>query len=686
MRLPKILRWIAYVMGGLVAVLVVVLAVLALVQIPIDLTTHKGAVEAVASRILDRPLRIDGKIQVTTSLWPAFEIEGVRLGNPKGFQAGDFATMKAAKVQVAVLPLLLTKIHILEFSVRGVSVALVANSEGEVNWSSRPAEDSTRKAPKKEGSEARGGKVELASDSLVVKMLTLEDISVSYRDPSITEPLEFEINECNGAALAGKPFALSMKGTLRKQPFTTTIKAGSLEELLGESRSWMNVKMEIAQTHFEVEGNIDLSQALHTLNVKSSVRGEKLDSLNELLKLDLPSLKSYRVSGLLSMRKDRIDLTDFAIYVGKSKLTGKMTIDDTGSRPVANIDLDAPVIQLNDFGVGDWSFERGKPEETGQQAAEPADGSGEAASKPKAVSQTTGYRVEEAAKLFSPEVLGAFDARMKVAVGKVLSGADELGSGLLTAALKEGRVSIDPLKLNIPGGSFLFSLSVKPGREASEASVRALIDQFDFGVIARRADPETRMGGTLSLDVDLKSSAKNLDELLANGNGYLDFSGRPENLSAGIIDLWAVNLIAVIASRGDENGSSINCVFGRWSMKDGLLNPEVFVIDTTKIRICGKGEVDFRKGLITLKAAPTPKRPEFFSLATPLEVSGKFSDFGVGIQTGGLFGTAINFVTSPVHVPFRRLAGEGLPGDGSDVCTMTIGPADRSTKSPAGCS
>ena len=77
---------------------------------------------------------------------------------------------------------------------------------------------------------------------------------------------------------------------------------------------------------------------------------------------------------------------------------------------------------------------------------------------------------------------------------------------------------------------------------------------------------------------------------------------------------------------------------------------------------------------------------EFFSLATPLEVSGKFSDFGVGIQTGGLFGTAINFVTSPVHVPFRRLAGEGLPGDGSDVCTMTIGPADRSTKSPAGCS
>jgi hypothetical protein len=241
------------------------------------------------------------------------------------------------------------------------------------------------------------------------------------------------------------------------------------------------------------------------------------------------------------------------------------------------------------------------------------------------------------------------------------------------------------VKLNIPGGSFFFAMSVKPGRAASEASVRALIDKFDFGVIARRADPETKMGGIISLDVDLKSSAKKLDELLAKGNGHFDFAGSPESLSAGIIDLWAVNLIAAIASKGDENGSKINCVIGRWSMKDGLLYPDAFLIDTSKIRICGKGEVDFKNQAIVLKVAPTPKRPEFFNLATPLEVRGKFTDFGVGIQPGGLFGTAIRFVTSPVHVPFRRLAGEGLPEDGGDVCGVSIVSEARPTKPLAGC-
>jgi uncharacterized protein involved in outer membrane biogenesis len=193
------------------------------------------------------------------------------------------------------------------------------------------------------------------------------------------------------------------------------------------------------------------------------------------------------------------------------------------------------------------------------------------------------------------------------------------------------------------------------------------------------------MGGLINLDVDLKSSADSFDQLMAHGNGYFDFSGRLENLKAGIIDLWAVNLIAAVVSKDGKDASKINCVVGRWSMKDGLLKPDVFLIDTSKIRICGKGQVDFKKERIDLKMAPTAKRAEYFSLATPIEVKGKFSDFGVGIQAGGLIGTTINFIASPVTTTVKRLFGKELPADGMDVCAMPIGPENRSAKAPAGC-
>ena len=113
MPLPKTIRQILYALVGLVALLLVLLLILTLVQIPIDLTGYKGIVEAAASRAVGRTIKIDGKIQVTTSLWPSFQMQGLRITNPKGFQTDNFAIMKSAKAQISVLPLLLGKIHII---------------------------------------------------------------------------------------------------------------------------------------------------------------------------------------------------------------------------------------------------------------------------------------------------------------------------------------------------------------------------------------------------------------------------------------------------------------------------------------------------------------------------------------------------------------------------------------------
>ena len=121
---------------------------------------------------------------------------------------------------------------------------------------------------------------------------------------------------------------------------------------------------------------------------------------------------------------------------------------------------------------------------------------------------------------------------MDVKAEKVISGNDELGDGVLTATLKDGRISIDPVKLNIPGGSFFLAASLKQDLKAPEASVRTTIENFDFGVPVRQARPESNMGGVINLDVDLKSSVNSFGELMANGNGYFDFSGRLENLKA----------------------------------------------------------------------------------------------------------------------------------------------------------
>ena len=675
MRISKPIRWIFYILGGLIASLVLIIFLLAVIRIPIDLTNYKGPVESAASLALGRSVTVDDKIVITTSLQPIFSLEGLRISNPKNFEKGDFLRMKIAEFQVRVLPLLLGKIKIAKFSVKGIAVMLRENKAGAVNWSSKSLKKPKATPSAQPKPSTKEKQLELTSDSLVLTKLVLEDISVDYRRPGLPEPLQFKIEECTGTMLPGKPFKLSMKGKLLQEPYVTTVEIGSLKELVEESRSRMEIKTEIAKTRFDFAGSLDLARALRSLQLTAAVTGEHLDSLNGLLDLDLPPLKAYKAAAQLSLQRDRLDLSNLVLQVGKSKLTGKMTAVRSGGKPDVVIELNSPLAQLNDFDVGDWSPQESVPEAPGPQKEKVAGASQVKKSSPDG----------EVDELLSLEVLTKLNVRMDVKAQKVMSGADELGSGVLKIILKDGRLAVDPVQLNIPGGSFTLAATLKPDPRAPEASVRAVMEKFDFGVLVRRANPKADMGGFINLDVDLKSSADSFDKLMTNGNGYFDFSGRLENLEAGIIDLWAVNVIAAVATGKDKKPSEINCVIGRWTMKEGLLSSDIFLIDTTKIRICGKGQVDFKKETIDLKMAPTPKKPEFFSLATPIEVRGNFDDFGVGVQAGGLFGTTIRFITSPVVTPLRRLFTKDLPGDGGDVCGMAIGPQKREGKAPAGC-
>ena len=288
-------------------------------------------------------------------------------------------------------------------------------------------------------------------------------------------------------------------------------------------------------------------------------------------------------------------------------------------------------------------------------------------------------------KLLDPDVLDNFDIALTVRSEKVLLGEEELGGGSLKATVRNGRIAIEPLELNVPGGSVELSASIKPGTVKSDASFRAVMSNFDIGILARRSKPESKMGGMVNLDVDLQSSAASFDQILADGNGYFYFSGQLTILSAGIIDLWAVNLIAAIVSSTDENESNINCAVGRWQVNDGSLTPDIFFIDTSKIRICGSGEIDFVTNRIDLTISPTAKKPEFFSLATPLEVHGNFSDIQFGIKKGGVVGTVTKFITSPIVVPIKRTVSKEIPEDGSDACSVVLGPDNRSDLTVKGC-
>jgi uncharacterized protein involved in outer membrane biogenesis len=665
-------RWTIRILIFLTLVLVSGIAILALVRIPIDLTPHKKIIETIVSRAIERPVAIDTAIEVTTSLNPVFTIKGLRIKNPQDFDNRDFASLKSCRLDIQLLPLLAQKLHINRFMVKGFSLYL-REKEGRVNWTFskepplqggeqvKPAEKSDREA------------LNLRSDSLVITDISLDQISVSYQSGKNLSDAFF-IDRCTGSALANTPFKLTMAGKVLEEPYTASIEAASLQEFLDHNRSWTRIQIEMAQALFDLEGNINLITANRQLDLKAMVKGERLDHFNRLLDLDLPPLPLYQAGGHLILSKDQVRLSQLELLVNQSRLTGEMRADLSGPVPLVTMALTSPLIQLDDFLFDDWSPRDVDPEK--QQEDKPIT---------KTSTDKASQQLNTAAELFSPEALNRLGLDLTITAEQVKSGKDTLGDGNLSFKIKEGRITLDPLVLNLPGGSLDVAMSIKPDPEKSQAWVMAKIKNFDIGILVHRAAPDSDMGGRFNLDLYLKTQASTLKDILANGNGHFDFSAQPENLRAGILDLWAINLVMAAVARSDKHQSQIECLIGRWSMKEGYLTPEAFVVDTSRMRICGNGWVDFKKETVDLKVAPIPKKPAFFSLATPIGIQGKFEDFYLGIVPGGVVGTSLRFITSPIHVPIAWLARVKLPADGSDVCHGTLGAENRPAQQPAGC-
>ena len=136
-----------------------------------------------------------------------------------------------------------------------------------------------------------------------------------------------------------------------------------------------------------------------------------------------------------------------------------------------------------------------------------------------------------------------------------------------------------------------------------------------------------------------------------NASGQIDLALMPREFEAGVIDLWSVNLIASVLPTLDTAPKSvIECLVAQLDVRDGLVTEHLLVVDTTRMRVLGKATIDMKTETIDLLFEPTSKRPEFFSLATPVRVDGTFEDFEAFVRPEDIIGTVIRFVTSVVVV------------------------------------
>lgn len=477
-----------------------------------------------------------------------------------------------------------------------------------------------------------------------------------------------EITDMSGNVLVekGNAVTMSMDGKLKDIPVKLFITGAPMVDYVSKPDSIpLTIDAEMLDSRLSFASTLKLPVTDKDLKMTLKVESKRLDRLNKLLKLDLPAMGPVTLTSKLNINNAGYDMPQLDLLIGKSDLKGKMHLNTSAAKPELDIELVSNLIRLEDFD----SLRTDEEKELRKNKNKPLDGDEKEGSD---IAEQEGNKPDDDAReMLSYEILNALNANVHIEAKKVTAEKDDLGAGLLKLSLKDARLAVEPLRVDVPGGRAQLEMdyTLSPGQAA--LNMKADIAEFDLATMVRRTKPGSDMGGLFTLDAELRTAAANPESLMKSANGHIDFALVPVNFSSGVIDLWAVNLLSAIMDKSTEKDESvINCVVVRFGIKDGVMEEKAIYLDTTNMRIAGKAEINFVEEQIDIKMAPRAKNPEFFNVAIPIKLKGSFEDFGIKIGVFRMAGQVVSFITSPIHVPVRRVFTEAEPADGIDACKL----------------
>ena len=482
--------------------------------------------------------------------------------------------------------------------------------------------------------------------------VTVEDLELQIPAPEEKPPFVLALDRTEILLRPDLPTVVRSSGEIEGERLRLLIETATVADIFTPDKS-LPVSVELESTDDRLVLETILPRPLgNRIHGTIRVSGDHLNLLEPDPSTPRWALSDYEISGTFDINPSGYFFNDIAARIGTSHLNGNAEIHTTGERSAIEVTLVASLLQLGEF-IEPPQEQTGEiaEEEPEEEVPEPVKG------------------IDAVVREWLRAMGNAYDTRISVTAQEVLLNQGHLGSLRLGVVLNDREIRIAPLQLDLPGGRIDITYDALETEGGIRAQLKALVDGFEYGLIARQLDPDSTASGWVYLDTELTAEASNAAGLLGTANGYLDFAAIPDGVFAGFLDIWTANLVlAILPVVGDGDDSQLNCVVARFDVDDGIMEHKTILMDTTKTLVRGRGTIDLGQQELDITIWPQAKREKFFSMSTPVLVSGPWQDFNIGVAPGGVITTMLRFWYNLIYVPVQWLVGERFPADGIATC------------------
>ncbi len=382
---------------------------------------------------------------------------------------------------------------------------------------------------------------------------------------------------------------------------------------------------------------------LDSARIRPERSGQRLE-LRGALGAGFPLSGPIAVDVLLGRRGERIVADDLRLTVAGSTATGRLEFLP-GSPPR----LDA-VLEVDSVVVRD------------------AAGSGSAASGSRQGS------------VFSSEPLprpplDRLDLELSLHLGEVTLGErvrlHDLHATLLTAG-RRARLSADAI--SFAGSTYQLRAVLDESGADPAVSLALTSEDADLGAfVALWGAPDLfDARGRLKIDVTARgASPRALARSLSGRAAAYFVNGRINADAAAAPVVGMQRFLGLIGAAPRREWVAMPCLVARLDAVDGVIRPEVLLVDTARATTIGEGKVDLREERWALTLRPQPKGLDL-SLGIPVRVTGPLGAPRVGLDEAGLAGTVGRLIGTAILFPPALLADAFIGIVPNDPCGQIL--------------
>ena len=728
----------------------VVIAVLTayLVVARYDFNALKPQISKAVRDATGRDLVVRGDITTEIGLTPTLVVNGVSFGNASWGSRPEMVTIERVEVKVAILPLLRKKVEVQRFVLVEPDILIETNASRESNLPSAPAASASTVSPGPSSMEGASG---TAGGPVIlwVNDLRIEKGRLSYRDGTTGRTRVVSLEGFTvSAPTPDSPMRVAAHGTFSDKTFQLEGTFGSLRTLADPAGVWTwKLGANAGGTTLALEGEAkDILHGKH-MAVNVEVQGKSVPDLAGMADVaGVPDVGPFKASGRLVLLKDALGIEKLDAEVGGGdaaslKLTGSVKDLKTFSGIDINFDLrgqnlskagqpagvalptEAPfqvsghvvdpaagTVRITDLkgslgdsdiqGTFDVSTQGTRPRLEGSFSSARIDlrpflagstGKGNAAtgSKRERVFSTQPFSVPPMAKV---------DARFQVRAKSLLAPRWTVSDLALDLNLENGRLSLNPFKASLWGGTLEGHLDAGTNGNALDLHPVLKARGIDVGQMTRYLEATHKVEGSLDLDVDVQGKGASQAEVMAGLDGRTVLAVSHGRLDNGALDLLGGDIGATALSfvnpfSRESRTVEINCLVSGFAIRNGIANSTALVLDTRRVSVAGDGSINLKSEQLDIAIKPSAKEGvgvggvgriglSASELARGFRLSGSLMKPSLSIDAGQTALALGKEIGAAALLGPAGLAASMASGDaaGEGTCSAALEAARRGTK------